>query len=40
MNNTNNPLARYQRHIARANRIILSQVLTNIQNQNNNDNRE
>ena len=32
-----NPLARYQRHIARANRIILKEVINEIQNQNNND---
>lgn len=34
---TNNPLIRYQRHIARANHIILKEVINEIQNQNNND---
>lgn len=32
---TNNPLIRYQRHIAHANFIILSEVVNNNQNQNN-----
>lgn len=31
------PLQEYQRHIAHANNIILSEVINEIQNQNNNE---
>ncbi len=37
MTTTDTPLARYMRCIARANRIILKEVLHNIQNHNNNE---
>ena len=33
------PKESYMRHIARANRIYLKQVLSNIQNPNNNENK-
>lgn len=37
MTNPNSPLNSYMRHIARANHIILKEVINEIQNQNNND---
>ena len=33
------PLDSYMRHIAHANNIIINEVLTEIQNQNNNENK-
>ena len=39
MKQPDDPLNNYMRHIAHANHIILSNVLTEIQNQSNNENK-